>query len=99
MADLKAQVKSQIEQRREIVETLKKMIIDKLNLELQPEEIEEDAGLFGMGLGLDSIDALELAVGVEETFGISINDDQMEVFRSINSIVDYILANREQAHD
>ena len=43
-----------------------------------------------MGLGLDSIDALELVLAVEEEFGITIGDEDIEAFRSVNSVADYI---------
>ena len=58
----------------ELVLELKKQIIEVLNLEdVQPEDIENDAPLFGSGLGLDSIDALELIVMMEKNYGIKIS--------------------------
>ncbi|MBN2534649.1 MAG: acyl carrier protein [Spirochaetales bacterium] len=87
---VKEEVQNQIQKRNLLNDKIKTMIIERLNLELKAEEIEDDAPLFGMGLGLDSIDALELSVGVEELFDVQISDDQMDVFRSINTLVDHI---------
>lgn len=77
-------------QRRNLIQDLKEMLIEKLSLSLEPNEIAEDASLFGSGLGLDSIDALEIVVAVEEMFDVSITDDNMSVFRSIDTIADFI---------
>jgi acyl carrier protein len=76
-----------------IKEKLKKMIVEELNLEeINPEEIEDDAPLFGEGLGLDSLDAVELVVLVEKHFGVEIkNIDKGRIaFQSINSLADFI---------
>ncbi len=76
---------------------LKKQIIDVLNLEdLQPEDIDDDAPLFGEGLGLDSIDALELIVMMEKQYGIRLKDPAAgkEVFKSVNTMAAFIEQNR-----
>lgn len=77
--------------------TLKKQIIEELNLEdISPEDIEDDAPLFLEGLGLDSIDALELVVIMENYHGVKITDESVgrEVLYSINTMVDYITKNK-----
>lgn len=74
-------------------EQLKKDIIEYLNLEdLQPQDIGDDEPLFGDGVGLDSIDALELIVLLEKNYGLKIDnpEDGKEVFRSIASMAQYI---------
>lgn len=76
--------------RRELTEQLKKVLIERLSLPMDPEDITEDSPLFGAGLGLDSVDALEIAVAVETEFGVSITEDDMSAFRSINTVVDFI---------
>jgi acyl carrier protein len=81
-------------QRRALTGDLKEMLIDKLSLSQEPNEIAEDASLFGSGLGLDSIDALEIVVAIEERFDVSISDDNMSVFRSIDTIADFITAHQ-----
>lgn len=78
----------------ELKHELKKQIIEELNLEdIQPGDILDDAPLFGDGLGLDSIDALELVVLLEKYHGIKILDEAIgkKVLYSINTIAEYIL--------
>ena len=76
---------------------LKKEIIEVLNLEeVTPEDIDNDAPLFGDGLGLDSIDALELIVMLEKNYGIKLKDPAKgkEIFQSINVMAKYVAENR-----
>lgn len=76
---------------------LKKSIIEQLNLEeLSIEEIDNDDSLFGDGLGLDSIDALELIVLLEKDYGIKLTDPDQgkEIFVSINKMAKYIETHR-----
>lgn len=80
-----------------IKKELKEQIIDVLNLEdILPEDIEDSAPLFGEGLGLDSIDALELIVLLEKNYGIKIKDPSLgkEIFQSVDTMADYIVKNR-----
>jgi acyl carrier protein len=82
----------------ELILQLKNQIIEVLNLEeLTPDDIINDAPLFGEGLGLDSIDALELIVLLEKNYGIKMTDVNQgrEVFKSINSMAEYIQQNRK----
>ena len=74
-------------------EYLKKMIIEILNLEeVRPEEIDNDAPLFREGLGLDSIDALELVVAIEKVFKIIIEDEDVgkRAFASISALAHFV---------
>ena len=83
----------------ELVLELKKQIIEVLNLEdVQPEDIDNDAPLFGSGLGLDSIDSLELIVMMEKNYGIKIKDPSAgkTIFKSINSMAEFVQANRKK---
>lgn len=81
----------------EMILKLKQEIIEVLNLEdITPEDIDNDAPLFGDGLGLDSIDALELIVLIEKNYGIKLQDPAKgkEIFKSINVMAEYIQQNR-----
>jgi len=81
----------------EMILKLKQEIIEVLNLEdVTPEDIDNDAPLFGDGLGLDSIDALELIVLIEKNYGIKLQDPAKgkEIFKSINVMAEYIQQNR-----
>lgn len=81
----------------ELIAQLKSEIIVVLNLEeITPDDIDNDAPLFGEGLGLDSIDALELIVLMEKNYGIKLQDANQgkEIFKSINCMAEYIKNNR-----
>ncbi len=81
----------------QLINQLKEEIIEVLNLEeLTPNDIDNDAPLFGDGLGLDSIDALELIVLMEKNYGIRLTDPAQgkEIFKSINIMADFISKNR-----
>ena len=71
---------------------VKELIVRRLKLEIEPTTIQDDAPLFGEGLGLDSIDALELVLGLEQEFGIKVEDEEVGVkaFASVNALVDFI---------
>ena len=71
---------------------MKNLIISRLKLEIEPQEIENDQPLFGDGLGLDSIDALELVLGLEQEFGVKIEDEEVGVkaFASIDALVAFV---------
>lgn len=76
---------------------LKSQIIAALNLQdITPEQIVDDAPLFGTGLGLDSIDALELVVMLEKHYGIVIKgiEEGGPAFRSVQALADFIEARR-----
>jgi acyl carrier protein len=77
---------------------IKKLIVEALALEdVTPEEIETEAPLFVEGLGLDSIDALELAMALEERFGVQIGEDPDEnraIFASVASLADFVARSR-----
>ena len=81
----------------ELILELKKEIINVLNLEgMTPDDIATDGELFGEGLGLDSIDALELIVLLEKNYGIKLNDPTQgkEIFKSVRVMAEFIQANR-----
>jgi len=72
---------------------LKEVIITELNLEgKSPDEIDDAAPLFGEGLGLDSLDALQLAMAIEENFGVQVpeGDEARPIFASVNALAEHI---------
>jgi acyl carrier protein len=83
----------------ELITEVKKLIIERLKLEeITVKDIITDAPLFGEGLGLDSIDALELVIGLEKEYGVSIPDAEVgkKVFQSVRTIAQYIVDNRRK---
>lgn len=73
------------------------LIVSALNLDIGPEEIEPDAPLYGEGLGLDSIDILEVALVVSKHYGFQLradNADNVSIFSSLSSLTRHIAANR-----
>lgn len=75
------------------------LIVSALNLDVIPTEIDPDAPLYGDGLGLDSIDILEVALVVSKRFGFQLrsdNADNVKVFSSLTSLTQHIAANRTQ---
>lgn len=82
----------------DLKQSLKQQIIDSLNLQgMKPEDIDDNAPLFGEGLGLDSIDSLELMVLLERNYGIKIEDarEGRKVLQSVQSMADYIAEHRK----
>ena len=73
------------------------MIVESLNLDVPPADIDPDAPLYGDGLGLDSIDILELALVVSKNFGVQLRADDAnnhKIFSSLRSLADYVAAHR-----
>ncbi|MBN2275261.1 MAG: acyl carrier protein [Bacteroidales bacterium] len=82
----------------QLIQKLKEEIIEALNLsEMKPADIDEKAPLFVDGLGLDSIDALELTVLLEKKYGLKINtaEEGKKILHSVNSMAEFITANKK----
>ncbi len=82
----------------ELIQKLKVQIIEQLNLEdMEPDDIDDNDPLFGNGMGLDSIDALELIVLLEKEYGIKIENpkDGQKIFYSIRSMAEFIESHKK----
>lgn len=83
----------------ELIDQLKNQIIEALNLEdMTAQDIDAEAPLFGYGLGLDSIDALELIVLLEREYGIKLTNpaEGKKIFKSVATIADFVDKNRKK---
>ncbi|HAF44549.1 MAG TPA: acyl carrier protein [Gallionellaceae bacterium] len=76
---------------------LAQLIVTSLNLEVSADEIEPDAALYGEGLGLDSIDILELSLAISKTYGVQLKSDDADnnkIFSSLRSLNEHIQQHR-----
>jgi acyl carrier protein len=93
MSDLPADLALYLERRERALGEVRRLLASIINYAGDPEDIDPDAGLFGTGLGLDSLDAVEVIVGLEVDLGIKLDgNDPMELgLRSVNGVVDAIM--------
>jgi acyl carrier protein len=82
-----------IEQRERALARVRAILIDDLHVRRDPDEIDPDTPLFGMGLGLDSVDAVELLVSLESAFGMKLPEGGIDrrVMRTVNTLVELVL--------
>lgn len=80
----------------ELKAQIKQLIVDRLKLEVDPASIDDAQPLFGEGLGLDSIDALELVLGIEQEFGVKVEDEEMgqAALSSVNALAEFVVSKR-----
>ena len=88
------ELRLKIERRAAILAGIKSDLIERLQLEYAPEDLDDDTYLFGAGLQLDSIDAMEIIVGIEARFASSIPEGDMSALRTLNTLADFIQASQ-----
>jgi acyl carrier protein len=87
-----AELKERIVERESVLAKIRRILIDKLHVELEEASIDPDVALFGTGLGLDSVDALELVIATEDEFDITFPQDALgAALRTLNGVVDLVL--------
>ena len=97
---MRPELREKIEHRENTLNRVIELLISGLQLDRSYEELDPDTPLFGTGLGLDSVDAVEIVVALESEFGVSLDDgDSMFALRTINSLVDVVLRQSEDNLD
>jgi acyl carrier protein len=85
-------LREKIDKRCEILQGIKEELIERLELDMNPDDIDDDAYLFGGGLQLDSIDSMEIIIGIQSRFGAEIPEGDMSPLRTINTLADFVQA-------
>ena len=83
-----------IARREAVLDRVRKLLVERLHVDREPDTIDPDTPLFGTGLGLDSVDAVEMVVSLEDGFGVKLPDDALgrRVMRTVGKLVDLVLA-------
>jgi acyl carrier protein len=91
-----ARLREHIAERERVLRKIRRILIEKLYVQLEEEAIDPDVALFGTGLGLDSVDALELVVSTEDEFGVTFPQEALSgALRTLNGVVDLVLELRQ----
>lgn len=95
------ELRAVLDARKTVLSRIREILINNLGVRREPDEIDPDAPLFGTGLGLDSVDAVELLVSIESAFAVRVTDDVIgrTVMRTVNTLVDLVLHLRRQNDD
>lgn len=87
-----AELKSLLDGRARVLKEVRRILIEVLGVRREPDQIDPDTPLFGTGLGLDSVDGVELLVAIESSFDVRVPNEQVRTaFRTVNTVVDTIL--------
>ena len=95
MSNLPISMQENIHHRKEVLTAIKEELIERLELEFTVDDIDDDTFLFGGGLQLDSIDSMEIIIGMQSRFDVMIPEDDVSSLRTINTLADFVIA--EQA--
>ncbi|MGC0419627.1 acyl carrier protein [Embleya sp. AB8] len=90
-------VLERVRQRQILCREIKEVIVERLDLDLDPDWLTDDQAILGRGLELDSIHVIEVVVGIEWQFKVNITDDELDRFGSVNMLADFIESRREDA--
>jgi acyl carrier protein len=90
-------LRARIEHRKSILAAIKQELVERLQLEFDPAILDDDTFLFGSGLALDSIDAMELIIGLQARFGVELPEGDLAPMRTINTLADVVCADVRSA--
>lgn len=89
------ELRTKIEARKAVLSGIKDELVERLQLDVDPSTLDDDTFLFGSGLALDSIDAMEIIIGMQARFGVEIPEGDISSMRTFNTLADLILAGQE----
>jgi acyl carrier protein len=85
------ELQTNIDRRRGVLDAVKQELVERLQLDVDPSILDDDTFLFGSGLALDSIDAMELIIGIQARFGVELPEGDIAPMRTINTLVDAVM--------
>jgi acyl carrier protein len=88
------ETQSHIEARKAILDGIKEELVERLQLDMDPATLEDDTFLFGEGLNLDSIDAMELVIAMQARFGVELREGELASMRTFNTLADAVMSSQ-----